>query len=92
VTRLADARLVVSSRDEVAGEETVEIVHEALIGGWERLNHWIEVDRSFRTWQERLRASRRQWEASGKDVGALLRGAPLAEAEGWLQSRSVERT
>jgi hypothetical protein len=92
VTRLADARLVVSSRDEACGEETVEIVHEALIGGWERLNHWIEVDRSFRTWQERLRASRRQWEASGKDVGALLRGAPLAEAEGWLQSRSVERT
>jgi hypothetical protein len=90
VTRLADARLVVSSRDEAAGEETVEIVHEALIGGWERLRLWIEVDRSFRIWQERLRASLRQWEASRRDEGALLRGAPLAEAEGWLQSRLVE--
>jgi WD40 repeat protein len=90
VTRLANARLVVSSRDEAAGEETVEIVHEALIGGWERLRLWIELDRSFRIWQERLRASLRQWEASGKDEGALLRGAPLAEAEGWLQSRPVE--
>ena len=90
VTRLADARLVVSSRDEGTGEETVEIVHEALIGGWERLRQWIEVDRSFRTWQERLRASLRQWEASGEDEGALLRGVPLAEAEGWLQSRPVE--
>jgi WD40 repeat protein/energy-coupling factor transporter ATP-binding protein EcfA2 len=89
-TRLADARLVVSSRDEALGEETVEIVHEALIGGWERLRQWIEVDRSFRTWQERLRASLRQWEASGRDEGALLRGVPLAEAEGWLQSRPVE--
>jgi WD40 repeat protein len=90
VTRLADARLVVSGRDEAAGEETVEIVHEALIGGWERLRLWIEVDRSFRIWQERLRASLRQWEASRRDEGALLRGVPLAEAEGWLQSRPVE--
>ncbi|MBD1935642.1 MULTISPECIES: CHAT domain-containing protein [Cyanophyceae] len=90
VTRLADARLVVSSRDEALGEETVEIVHEALIAGWERLRSWIDVDRSFRTWQERLRASLRQWEASGKDEGALLRGVPLAEAESWLVSRAVE--
>jgi WD40 repeat protein len=54
------------------------------------LRAWIEVDRSIRTWQERLRASLRQWEASGKDEGALLRGVPLAEAESWLQSRPVE--
>jgi WD40 repeat protein len=90
VTRLASARLVVSSRDEALGEETVEIVHEALIAGWERLNLWIELDRNFRTWQERLRASLRQWEASGRDEGALLRGVPLAEAEGWLLSRPIE--
>jgi WD40 repeat protein/energy-coupling factor transporter ATP-binding protein EcfA2 len=90
VTRLACARLVVSSRDEALGEETVEIVHEALIGGWERLRLWIELDRNFRTWQERLRASLRQWEASGRDEGALLRGAPLAEAESWLKLRPVE--
>ncbi|MBD2776080.1 CHAT domain-containing protein [Iningainema tapete] len=90
VTRLANARLVVSSSDGGTGEETVEIVHEALIGGWERLRLWLDVDRSFRTWQERLRVVIRQWEASGRDDGALLRGTPLAEAEGWLQSRSLE--
>jgi hypothetical protein len=89
VTRLADARLVVSSRDEASGEETVEIVHEALIGGWFRLRLWIELDRAFRTWQERLRAAMRQWQTTGRDEGALLRGAPLAEAEGWLLSRPV---
>jgi WD40 repeat protein len=90
ITRLASDRLVVSSRDQTAGEETVEIVHEALIGGWERLRLWIELDRSFRTWQERLRASLRQWQTTSRDEGALLRGAPLAEAEGWLLSRPVE--
>jgi WD40 repeat protein len=90
ITRLASARLVVSSRDEETGVETVEIVHEALIGGWERLRLWIELDRAFRTWQERLRVAMRQWQTNGRDESALLRGAPLAEAEGWLLSRLAE--
>jgi WD40 repeat protein len=90
ITRLASARLVVSSRDEETGVETVEIVHEALIAGWERLRLWIELDRAFRTWQERLRVAMRQWQTNGRDEGALLRGAPLAEAEGWLLSRLAE--
>jgi hypothetical protein len=83
VRRLADARLVVTDQDP-AGQETVELVHEALIRGWGRLRAWIEEDRAFRIWQERLRAALRQWEASARDEGALLRGAPLAQAEGWL--------
>ncbi len=46
VTRLAsqEARLVVTDRNLVSGEETVEIVHEALIGGWERLKKWMDVE------------------------------------------------
>jgi|GEM_PF-2306454 len=90
VTQLASDRLVVTGRDESAGEETVEVVHEALIRGWERLRQWMEDDRSFRTWQERLRAIRGQWETTGKDEGALLRGVSLAEAEGWLREREEE--
>lgn len=76
VQHLADKRLVVTGRD-TAGLETVEVVHEALIRGWGQLQAWLEADRAFRTWQERLRA-------------ALLRGAPLAEAEGWLDERAGE--
>ena len=87
VTRLADTRLVVSNRDEATGGETVEIVHEALIGGWDRLRQWVEADRAFRTWQERLRGALHQWEASNKDAGALLRGRSLAEAEQWQRER-----
>lgn len=44
-------------------------------------------ERSFRTWQERLRGAKGQWEATGKDNGALLRGVPLAEAEEWRGKR-----
>jgi hypothetical protein len=86
---LADQRLAVTGRD-AAGAETVELVHEALIGSWKRLQSWIEADRTFRTWQERLRATLRQWEESGRDEGVLLRGAPLAQAEEWLAERRDE--
>ncbi len=89
VQHLADQRLVVTGQD-AAGRETAELVHEALIQGWGRLCTWMEDDRAFRTWQERLRAALRQWEATNRDEGALLRGAPLAEAEAWLAERESE--
>ncbi len=65
VTRLSSARLVVSGRDETTGEETIEVVHEALIRGWQRLREWLEASRKFRTWQERSRAALHEWERSG---------------------------
>jgi hypothetical protein len=86
VQQLASARLVVT--DQTADEqETVEVVHEALIRSWDRLNGWMNEDLRFRAWQERLRAALRQSQASQQDEGALLRGTPLAEAEGWLAER-----
>lgn len=91
VQRLAGARLVVTGQDP-AGQETVELVHEALIEGWGRLQEWLNEDRAFRIWQERLRASLRQWIASGGDAGALLRGNPLAEADEWFNARRADLT
>jgi WD40 repeat protein/cytochrome c-type biogenesis protein CcmH/NrfG len=95
VTRLASARLVVTGGSQMDAtsesgahlEETVEVIHESLIAGWPLLREWMEADREFRTWQERLRAALRQWVTSNKDEGALLRGATLAEAEQWLEQR-----
>ena len=86
---LADQRLVVTGVDE-GGQETVEVVHEALIRGWGQLRGWMAADRAFRGWQEGLRVALRAWESSGLDEGALLRGAPLAQAEEWLESRGDE--
>lgn len=88
VQKLADARLVVTSLAP-NGQETVEVVHEALIRGWGQLRAWMEEDRAFRAWQERLRAALRQWQMSQQDSDALLRGAILAEAESWLTERDA---
>jgi len=85
--RLATARLLVASRDS-AGVETVELVHEALIPGWARLREWMDADHAFRAWQERLRATVKAWQDSGRDTGGLLRGVALAEAERWLKQRA----
>lgn len=90
VTRLADARLVVSGYDEKTGSETIEIVHEALIRRWEKLQQWMQLDRDFRSWQEQLRAAMRTWESSNCDEGALLRGKPLCDAEYWQDKRFLE--
>ncbi len=89
VAQLADARLVVTSRDP-AGQETIELAHETLIRSWERLQMWLSQDRAFRIWQERIRVALRQWQASERDEGALLRGALLAEAEEWADARATD--
>jgi KaiC/GvpD/RAD55 family RecA-like ATPase len=90
VKALADARLVVTGRDEATGEETVEVAHEALIRGWERLRRWLDEDREFLLWRQRLRVALEEWQRTGRDEGALLRGAPLTEAERWLAERAED--
>jgi hypothetical protein len=87
--RLADDRLVVTSRN-AAGDDTVEVVHEALIRHWGELRGWLVADRGFRAWQERLRGSLAQWRATQQEEGGLLRGAALAEARAQLKERPEE--
>ncbi|NEO44087.1 MAG: hypothetical protein F6K55_08085 [Moorea sp. SIO4A3] len=95
VKRLADARLVVTSRTVVtsaknAEQETVEVVHEALIRNWGQLKAWMETDREFRAWQERIRATMGQWQEMNRDKGLLLRGAALVQAQEKLKERGEE--
>lgn len=83
--RLADQRLIVLRAD---GEEaTAELIHDTLPLHWSRLRDWIQEDREFLLWRQRLRASLAGWERTGQDIGSLLRGALLLEAERWLEKR-----
>jgi WD40 repeat protein/DNA-binding SARP family transcriptional activator len=74
---LADRRLVTVS------EGTVELAHEALLREWPRLHGWIEDGREDMRIERSLRAGAHEWERVGRDDGALLRGARLAEARDW---------
>ncbi|MEG4070381.1 CHAT domain-containing protein [Microcoleus sp. Pol11C2] len=84
------ARLVVTGRQEQ--EDTVELVHETLIRQWGTLREWINANRQFRTWQERLKVALREWKNDNHDSGAMLRGVPLTVAEDWLRQRADEMT
>lgn len=83
-------RLLTFDRDPASRSPTVEVAHEALLGEWGRLRQWLAEDREFLLWQQRLRAALYQWQTSEQDEGALLRGAPLVEAENWFNQRRHE--
>ena len=71
---------------------TVVLAHEALVQRWPRLREWLVAVQEFRSWQEQLRSELRQWQRSGRDSGALLRGTPLSAAEEWLASHPPRLT
>ena len=110
LAELAEKRLLVMDGDSDSQSQTVEVAHEALIRNWGRLRQWLDDNRDFLLWRERLDAARRQWQSSQQwqqnqqpaaatddkwatvrpDEGALLQGAPLAEAEHWQQQRAED--
>ncbi|GAB4177802.1 MAG: hypothetical protein Fur006_09710 [Coleofasciculaceae cyanobacterium] len=92
VTHLAgaSARLVVTARNEETQEETVEIVHEALLREWKQLRDWMKSDRTFRIWQEELRSRRRRWQHNEHNEEDLLTGSLLSAAEVWLHERQAD--
>jgi hypothetical protein len=81
---LTDARLVTVSDGEV------EVSHEALLQEWPRYRGWLEEDRVGRRLHVHLAESSREWDAGGRDVGDLYRGARLAAALDWSAQHSDE--
>jgi hypothetical protein len=79
--RFVNARLLIARGE--GDKRILEVAHEALFRSWERLRLWLDEDREFLLWQQRLHAGAEGWEHTSppRDSGALLRGASLAEAE-----------
>ena len=82
VNELADARLLITSR-EVSGAEVVDVAHEALIRGWPRLQGWIDQDAAGLRVQRRVNETANEWAAAGRDPSFLDRGTRLLEASAW---------
>ena len=87
VRKLSNSHLIVTGRNDATGEETVDIVHEALIKEWGRLQKWIDDDRQFLLWRERLRTLVDISAASNYDKSTQLRGRMLVEAQEWQKQR-----
>jgi WD40 repeat protein/tRNA A-37 threonylcarbamoyl transferase component Bud32 len=86
--RLADARLVTTSRDMAGGEEMVDVAHEALIRGWARLQSWINEDRMALHTHRQLTEAADTWEQNDRDASYLYRGVRLAQAEEWVKTHA----
>ncbi|MEM6898515.1 MAG: serine protease [Pseudomonadota bacterium] len=84
VETLAEGRLVTLSRDPASGAQTAEVAHEVLIRAWPRLARWLNEDREFGLWHQRLGDNARQWDGTNPD--ALLRGTILDEAKAKLRT------
>lgn len=90
VSDLADHpnRLLVTATSE-AGETWAEVAHEAVFRRWDKLRDWIAGERGFLAWKTGLEAARRVWTAAPdtEKSDALLMGAALTQARGWLGNR-----
>lgn len=87
VKTLADERLVVTARLAGGVEDTVEVSHEALVRHWSHLKGWVDADRQFLVWQQRLNVMRKEWELGQRSTDLLLRGLPLRESTELLKNR-----
>jgi WD40 repeat protein/serine/threonine protein kinase len=76
---LTEARLL------TADEKVITIAHEALIGSWPRLRHWIDESRDALRTRQRIVAAAREWDEQGRDPGLLYRGTPLNAALEWAE-------
>lgn len=77
-------------KDEIIKNETIEIIHEALLTEWDKLKKWIEEERPFLSWRDRLSSDLNEWKINKKAQGYLLSAAPLGEAEGYLKNRKAD--
>jgi WD40 repeat protein/tRNA A-37 threonylcarbamoyl transferase component Bud32 len=81
IEKLVAARLLVASDDEPG--ETIEIVHEALLGAWPRLVAWRREDVDGARLRESLRAAARPWDERGRPSGMLWSGDALLDYTRW---------
>ena len=72
--RLITARLLVSSDDK---EPMIEVAHEAVLTGWQRLDKWIHDHATALLARRDLEQAANEWDKSGYQSSALRAGSLL---------------
>jgi WD40 repeat protein/serine/threonine protein kinase len=84
--KLVAARLIATSETE--GESRIEVIHDALITAWPRLQQWVREDVEGARMRDQIRLSARQWHDRGRPGGLLWRDDVLIDLERWLRRSS----
>lgn len=77
---------LVERRLLVADGDSVELVHDALLQQWPRLNEWLDEEADRRRLHRHLAQASAAWVAADRDRSDLYRGARLAAALEWADA------
>lgn len=80
VEELAAKRFLVIGQGEKSKEQTVELIHEALIQGWEMLRGWVNDKREDSIKFQRIESAAKEWRRSKNLVSDLWQGQRLKNA------------
>lgn len=91
---LVNGRLLVTARDGQRQQDTVELIHDALLTHWKHFADLRGRDRRFRRWYTEVQADAERWDAASRSAVAadeqLLRGTELATARAMLAGHPEE--
>lgn len=90
IKALTEARLLTVTQEN--GEDVVEIARDATLRYWDRLKKWVDDDREFLIWRQKVNASIAEWQKGGHQPTHLLKGGTLETAKQFLHERSEELT
>ena len=88
-SELEAGRLVVAVRLSDGGE-ALELAHDALITEWKELRDWVDEDRAFRRWHDRLMARVRDTPDDLLSEPALLEADRMLQTERERVDKRVE--
>ncbi|MBZ4416184.1 trypsin-like peptidase domain-containing protein [Myxococcus sp. RHSTA-1-4] len=93
---LVNGRLLVTARDGQWQQDTVELIHDALLTHWKHFADLRSRDRAFRRWYTDVQADAERWQEALRVSGVaeaderLLRGTELARARDMLAAHPGE--
>src|SRR5215468_750896 len=88
LNNLGATPLLTFERDTASGEAAVQLSSDELLRYWPLLQRWIQEDREFLLWRQKLNVAIAEWKSLNEDSGAMLTGAPLELAKRWQSSRA----
>ena len=86
VDTLVTARLLTIADSD--GEPQLELIHEALVDAWPRLQQWVRDDVEGTRLRDQLRTAARHWHDRGRPRGLVWRDDALADLERWMRRAS----
>jgi flagellar biosynthesis GTPase FlhF len=87
--RLVEEHLLIARATD-SGHRAVEPAHDGLITDWPRLWNWLQENREFLQWRDRLADAANAWDQAGRPGNMLLRGGDLARARDWREERAAD--